>query len=436
MVALDVVFFEQLVEQDHTGDLLFVAAATAGSGLWTANALYVIWVFSQIGINNVNASFRIRAVHGSGPPTEFEGSEYNNEVNQSADTHRVSYGHQAFYTVPAIPEDVVIEIATSDSGRLVRGNTFVGIAIPLDSLAENSDYFRDVNDDTAAPVDLTTTFVDFAGVTFEPARADENWLVVASSHVLVNDTGISLESRIRRDGSAAAPVEVGQKVNMEGEDTANEQKTFLVNVFNLSAAEHTLAISLRTDAAGTPSKHSHSTIFVINLTDVFQDHGFVWNAGSFAFDADNVYQDVESIAVTPQTAGPFIILGGMVFPAVAQADEGTSHLTIGGTVNPAGSDQFLSTVDIHDLTDESPSFGATQVTLAASPQTIVLRGKSDGVVRPPATHRILVYFSTELAVAPPESDANWPTYGQVIFNSADEENRPIYGQRIARGAEE
>ena len=31
---------------------------------------------------------------------------------------------------------------------------------------------------------------------------------------------------------------------------------------------------------------------------------------------------------------------------------------------------------------------------------------------------------------------NLPLYGQVIFNSADEENRPLYGQRIARGTEE
>lgn len=37
---------------------------------------------------------------------------------------------------------------------------------------------------------------------------------------------------------------------------------------------------------------------------------------------------------------------------------------------------------------------------------------------------------------PPVTGANLPPYGQVIFNSADEENRPRYGQRIARGTEE
>ena len=40
------------------------------------------------------------------------------------------------------------------------------------------------------------------------------------------------------------------------------------------------------------------------------------------------------------------------------------------------------------------------------------------------------------AAGPVPGGANLPPYGQVIFNSADEENRPRYGQRIARGTEE
>ncbi len=42
----------------------------------------------------------------------------------------------------------------------------------------------------------------------------------------------------------------------------------------------------------------------------------------------------------------------------------------------------------------------------------------------------------KLVVTHSEAAADLPSYGQVIFNSADEESRPRYGQRIARGTEE
>ncbi len=50
-------------------------------------------------------------------------------------------------------------------------------------------------------------------------------------------------------------------------------------------------------------------------------------------------------------------------------------------------------------------------------------------------------IASGLVIPPPEpapvnGGAGLPPYGQVIFNSADEANRPRYGQRIARGTEE
>ncbi len=61
----------------------------------------------------------------------------------------------------------------------------------------------------------------------------------------------------------------------------------------------------------------------------------------------------------------------------------------------------------------------------------LVTGGSAGVLR-----QAYIGFQMEALPPVPPLGANLPPYGQVIFNSADEENRPIYGQRIARGTDE
>lgn len=83
--------------------------------------------------------------------------------------------------------------------------------------------------------------------------------------------------------------------------------------------------------------------------------------------------------------------------------------------------------DIDDLIphDTGATWGSTDQ--MSMEMRMADRGGSPSTINDPK----LTLNTTEAPVG-----ANVPPYGQVIFNSADEESRPRYGQRIARGTEE
>ena len=84
-------------------------------------------------------------------------------------------------------------------------------------------------------------------------------------------------------------------------------------------------------------------------------------------------------------------------------------------------------VFVDDTLELGPSTDATYTALRCG-----VRARDNGATEATGDN----WRAQDLVAPPPVSGKNLPPYGQVIFNSADQANRPRYGQRIARGTEE
>ena len=435
MAAIDKIYVTELTEQTRS-ETTYASAMTVDSTEFVANAVYMCWVWSQIAVDNNGRPGKVRWTEG---PTQtlIQGSEEFLEYSgPSENTMRAMYFAQFKYTAPAIPVDLNYEHAVTNAVDTIFSDTIVFKAIRLDvGLVENTDWFYVENDDIASPVPLTTSWVDFVPKTFTPGNNNDEWGVIGFAGIDVNSTGISFNARIRRDGTAGAPIEAGMFYQGEGEDAGNAEvlPIPLLNVFTLSNAPHTIAVSCQDDAAGTQNDHRFSTLFILRL-NAFEDHGFSVNT---VFDP--VGTDWEEFpnpldVFTPTTdPGEFSIFAAGALDVGAAPNNAIVRIQIGGTTNPTGSDVYLGDIDPTDPTDERVSVKIISVNLSGSTDIDFYGRTEDSGADPIWRHNGIFYFSHELAIP---DGAGLPPYGQVIFNSADEENRPRYGQRIARGTEE
>lgn len=194
------------------------------------------------------------------------------------------------------------------------------LAIDLDGLVENSDYWWD-EDATAAT--HTSSMVDRSSITITPA-ANSKVLVIATAEVNIDSTAVNYEMSIREGTTEQATV------SYEGENTVEFRSHVLmwVDEDTGSATERTYALSTRDDTNNL-NEYVKSSIFVIDL-GLFKDV-----SSSVVASHNPTTQDFETAASfthTPTVTGDQVVLGFMVSNPNTNSLE-RSRLTFDGTLD-------------------------------------------------------------------------------------------------------
>ena len=394
MPAIATAFTEQVTEQTHTGDTNFTTVATISSGSLVANDEYLILAFLQLKGSNANGIFHVRVADGA-TPSVIGISEHLIEAPLA--TEFTNYGTMLRYTVPATPVDVVLQHKTANAAFTVTSDTILLLAISLADLTENTDYFWNEDDDSGAPTALTTSWVDFASTTFTPANASDDWLIIASGAVEIEDVTVTAEARIRRDGTVASPTEIGQNIEFEGEDTQENRHFLLLHTASLTAAEHTYAISMQDGGSvGTQNDHFLSRIFCLNLNK-FEDHGNVYTAARFSPSGTDTWETHDTHTFTPTQTGDFIIIGGAVLRSGSTNRQAQNRMTIDTVEFPVGKGVVNTDTAHWDSGGRPVSNFFSVENLSNSSKDLDLDGISRDNTFDAWRERVLVYFSAELA---------------------------------------
>ncbi len=403
---IETIYGEETTEQTHTGDSLFVDVLTVASSSWTANATYILIATADTGGNSSNNLFETRLV--SGDSEDVFTDSHSIIEPESSSSFQSSYYYVTKYTAPTTPQDIRIQHSTANSASTVETETIVLLAIRLDEdLTENEDWFFAT---TTNQITNTTSFIDHASSTFTPLNNNDDWLVFGNITWYVNNAAKNFETRIRLDGTEAAPFDDAPFISEEGEDGLEQRVRTMTRVFTLSNSEHTFTIQTRdSSSAGSDNDHKRSAIVGLRL-NAFEDHLFGWEEEGFLPSFGSIEDpDIGDQAFTPSTAGDFIFTAFGVSDASSTASSYRRRIQIGGTTHPTGINDY-NEGRAHDARDETPIPILFRQSLAASAQDIDFDWDDQGDAHN-IEDRSIAIFSVELA------DAEAPA-------PADERRRP------------
>lgn len=425
MTAIDYAYGEQLARVTHTGDTLFVdTGAEIPDADITDGANYALIVTSQNGYSSANSFYSIRVVQGTAPAV-MVGSNFFQEPSDVGLRHNYVYVFNFTASEVAGENIIKVQMRADDFSLTVEMATIQMLAINLDDLDSNDwEYGQSV-----VSTDLTTSFVDFASITFTPANNNNDWLVIGCGGWTVDDVTVNTQVRLRRDGTEVAPADSAPLFSEEGERATEMRKYGFCRGFTLDDSEHTFAIQMRDDAPkADQNDHEFSSLIAINM-NAFQNHAFSWNEDEQALGAPNVWE--EALAVTPNIQP---IASDMFVFGSCSSDNAVSgsrlRIQLGGTTTPVGRDTADGRFDAFsfDTTDENAMFTMALLLGQSEEQDLDL----DALVAVTATQKIedrsFVAFTAELVAVP----ANAPKFGQPINQTLA--NRPGFGQREERVA--
>ncbi len=426
MAAIAYAYDEQLTQKTHTGDTDWtdVPDSVIADVDITDSALYLLVVNCKVSIDSGTNKLGVRVVHGT-VPTVFPGSQ---EIYEIQDDGWYDYVYAKEFTASALDGENIIkcQFATLDNdARTVKIEQITMTAFKVDGLAPG-DYFYAEDDDVAAPVPLTTSFVDFAKVTFTPSNTNDEWLLLYTVSFTPGDASNQTEARLRRDGSEAIPTEVALQVSLEGEDTGNSVVCGLSRAYTLSAAEHVFAVQARHDA-GVASVHNYSAVAAIRL-NAFQNFATFWNADAVVMAVADTPEEVGNIepTIAPVNSDVFVF-GSAVLDVTSTNTTGRLFVQVGGITSPVGRDDNDS-FQSFDSTDEGPMITVQRLSSQSGALDIDLDAQASATIG--VEDRSLVAFSAELVAAPePPAAASLPEYGQIRTAIGDP---PVYGATILR----
>lgn len=405
---------EQLTEQTKTGDTNWsdISGASIAAGSFVAGAKYLILASAQFGGNDANVNFGIRLVHGT-TPTVFPGSTQIMEPPSATASNKNSYLFQVVWTQPGTAELVKLQFQTADAAKIVNADSIRILAIRLDaSLTDGSDYKYGEDDDTGAPVAIEdAVWTDFASITFTPANANDDWLVVGCFNWRVdNSTFYQTNVRLNRDSDT----ELSPSFSEEGEDTAEERVRTLARVFTLSAASHTFKLQANAEEDNADQDdHQWSSIFALRL-NAFRNHIFNWTEAEFANTVDATYEEMTGLAsYTPDVAGDNVIVASAVKDGGVGGQTTGIRVQVDGATVPTGFDSSYNATG-WDNTDENPMSLVTIANMAASARDIDFDGARLTGSTLAIEDRSIAVFSLELPGGGPQTI----TAGVVAIPSA------------------
>lgn len=269
-----------------------IPSAAIASGNFTAGKKYLLLATAQVNNTTANTFNWIRAVHGS---TAFAESEQNFVRDIGLD------GLYGFMTVWTAVSGEGVKLQFKANAGTIAVDQIALIAICLsDDVLENTDWF--FNERTTDDA-LSTTFTDGASITFTPAVASDDWLVISYAQIDPGDATNRMISRLERSGEASSTEpEAGHGVT-----SASAQSVFLLSrVFTLGNASNTFKERAAT-SSGTAHTRLHSAIFAINLAK-FKEHAKAYTAGPTTLAGGTNFGDqVQTVSITPSVQGDVLI---------------------------------------------------------------------------------------------------------------------------------
>ncbi|MGH9909990.1 MAG: hypothetical protein ACRD32_05060, partial [Nitrososphaerales archaeon] len=244
-----------------------VTDSSITSGNFTAGKKYLIIATAQFDGSSIASNAMVRLAHGS---TAFAGSNMTKEP-MAVTTQEYTYGYWTVWTAVS-GEDVSLQFACE--GGCTVGVDNIGLfAMNLsDDLTENTDWFVSEN---STSIPHSTTFKTGAQITFTPATAGHDWLVLAKDNVNFDEStpATNAEFRIERYGEATSLFPL---LTEEGEDAGGSaldgNAWMLIRNYTLGAVSNTFAVGVRDAAAFTPQHRSNFTgIFALDM-DKFKNN--------------------------------------------------------------------------------------------------------------------------------------------------------------------
>jgi hypothetical protein len=365
-----------------------VTGATLASGNFTTSKKYLIDITAQCTYTSGDGT-EMRVVHGS---TAFDGSQ--SWVDASSTGWRQTYHFMTVWTAVS-SEGIALQFRSRNGGANVASCNFADVFVMnlSDDLTENTDWhFAEVSADDA----MSTSFEDGASITFTPAIASHDWLLLGQ---ILTDSGAQITNYVTvrmTDGTTVLPQ---AQVDI-GVSTRDEKLYGLARVVTLPASSATWKMQYKISAS-TTGTHLHSKIFALDLHK-FRNHAIAQTDAGTALSATDWATQIQTASITPDVQGDVWIGAYWSYDKNTSGNMANQRLQIDNSDQPSGQ---TAAVDNYrggiDGTDEEPMSITTMVTnMTAAAHTIDVDGSVDATTgTPEAETRALRAVTMELPAA-------------------------------------
>jgi len=362
-----------------------VTGVTLASGNFTTGKKYLVDITAQCTYTSGDGT-EMRVVHGS---TAFDGSQA--WVNASSTDWRQTYHFMTVWTAVSA-EGVALQFRSRTGGANVAKCNFGDIFVMnlSDDLTENTDWhFAEVSADDA----MSTAYEDGASITFTPATASHDWLILGQ---ILTDSGaqaVNYPTVRLTDGTTVLP----QAQIDIGNNALDEKLYGLARVVTLAASSHTWKIQYKVSAS-TTANSLHSKIFALDLNK-FRNHTFAQTDAATALSSTDWATQIQTASITPDVQGDVWIGAYWSYDKNSSGNMANQRLQVDNSDAPAN--QTTAVYDYRggiDGTDEEPMSITTMVTnMTAAAHTIDLDGSVDATTSTPeAETRTIWAFTMEL----------------------------------------
>jgi len=394
MAAITHGIVQQLADQsDGTGG--WVTALQDPLANYVAGGTYLIVVTAQVTGDSVADEFDFQVLHAA---TTFEGSQMAiYPKNATIATHRKSYSFMVVFDQPGGgAEDINFQFRTVNAAQNVYADSIQIFRMRLDSsLVEGADYRFAEDDDSGAPTAHTNAFADFASITFTPANAGDEWLIIGCYNYEVDNLNVSAEYRINRDSDTeVAPLTVKM-----GRNIAEQRMGLLIRPFQLTKVAHTFKMQGRDDGVdGAQNDHYYTSIIAIRM-NAFADFEYSWDESEFTFASADTWEEIAALDFTPSAGADFLVFAACAGDAGVGGRHHSARIQDGGVTDPVGQDVYDCMEQSEDADDERMVVQMAMPTLAAALEDLDMDGRAGntGLVVEDIT---FVALSMELAGAP------------------------------------
>lgn len=356
--------------------------ASSGSGFIDGKK-YLLYITARVRNTGGGTRTSVTIFHGS---TAFVG-EHTHRSDAAGDS---ALGFVTVWT--AVSGEAVTMRFQAQAGTAEVDDVQMFAMNLSDSLTENTDWFFNerANDDT-----LSTSFTDGGSVTFTPATAGHDWLVLATAYMRVNTNDGNLAiSRLSRSGEASSSLPEWRIENNMGAGAITIWAT-IPRVFTLGNASNTFK-EQSAMSAGATGERRHSSVFALNLNK-FRNRASTYIEADVNLSATSYGTELAAISITPDVQSNVLIGGYFGHDRGLAARVAQFRIQVDGSDNPpSGTRTFKIGTDD---TDEEPISALAFVTdMSAASHTIDMDSSTDSTTgTPTGQHRSLWAFTTELA---------------------------------------
>lgn len=359
MAAIDAASAVVTVRQTTTNSAYTdIPGATIADTEFLAGERYLLLVTGVIDLASNSVNLFARTLHGS---TVFDDSVFSLEPSTN---ERAIYPWFTVWTAVA-GEGIKVQFKNDDGVTVTGADNIVISAIRLSQLVEGTDWIVASN---TTPTGLTTTFQSGASITFTPAVAAQNWLILTLAQVSGPSGANAVQSRQSRSGEATSTDPTSQ---IEGEDPTNDVQLHLLGaIYTLGASSNTFTEQVRT-ISGTTGSRIASRVFAINVS-AFRSASTAYTAAQVDFTASGAFGDqTQTTSLAPAVTGSVLCLGSFLFVPNGLGLSCNARLQIDNAdVPPTQTADGWALQTSADAADVSPVWFHTISTLDTSSHTL------------------------------------------------------------------